>query len=378
MLLAGDRIAVDVPHLRGASARDPGAAGRTHVIEKTERFLSVAALEHSAADPFRELQLLHAVHVLQKDGKSVGRREHVVGRGQSVHVHLTVEGGGGVGHRGLHPVQETVEKLTGHLVGAEAFLVQIVVDLFGIGGLEIVVLRVPERLFHLQRAGDVADDVAIAEIGSVDVVESAVVGMKRDAVEIVDVIGIRLVQLPAPADNVHAEVTGHAVAENDRIGLLLFDRLVGVPAEVDEPFRVSLRRMDQKTGFVAHFPDPDIVLPGLQHKVQIAVVNALDRDHQNTIPIVLRDLVVFRKIGRETVTSFFENVLNVRLRVEAADQAEDRFNPIFFHHPDCAVQRLFAEFSLFRFGCAPVAPYPSDRLSAETHVAERFLKSARK
>ena len=372
-----DRIAVDVQHLCRRLSGNPCAARRTHIVKESERLLSVPAQEHSGADPLGKRQLPDVIHLFQQNGERVRCGEYVVRRRKSVHVHLAVESGRRICHRRLDSVQESVEELTRDLICSETFLVQVIIDLFAVSGCKIIVFRVPERLFDFQCFGNVTDDVAVAEVHAVHVVEPAVIGMKCNSVEPVHIIRIFPVQLIAPADDVHAEVSGYAVAEHDGVRLCLFDRLIGVFAEINEPFRMSVRRTDEEPRLVAHFPYSDIVFPGVQDKIQIAVIDAFDGDHEHRVPVVLCDRVPLCQMRGESVLSFFEHLLYVRPGIEAADQTEDRFDAVFLHHPDCVVERIFAEFSRFRFGRAPVSPDPADRLPAEPHVAERLFNASR-
>ena len=134
--------------------------------------------------------------------------------------------------------------------------------------------------------------------------------------------------------------------------------------------------MDQQSRFVAHLPDFHLILPALQHEVEIAVVHPFDRHHQHAVAVVAGHLVPLRQIGGESVPSPFEHLLNIGLRIEAADQAENRFNPVLFQHLNGIIERRAAKLPLLRLSRAPVAPDPADRLAGEPHVAEGLLETA--
>ena len=333
MSAAGTFVSVEIEHPGAARSGSPSASRGAQVVEESQRSGAGFVGEDSGADLRTEIDRGEGLHAGQQEGERVHRRRKF-GHRHQIHnpVRPLEEGGGARRRRRFDPVEEAVEEVPLKLIRRVAGELPAAVDLPAARRGQIVALRVPQRSRFRQRRLDVLHTLRVEVERAVDVVQTAGVGVEGDGVEVVDVVRIGGVELFAPLDDVHAEVAGHPVPEQNGIRAVLFEELPGVFQVVD----VVLRRHAEDAGFVGHLPAADLAAPALPDKLQIAVVNFHRRQYRTHLPAG-RLVEIFIEIHRQLRTADALRPVTVQRFLaavdgEVADQTEERFDLILFEH----------------------------------------------
>ena len=190
-------------------------------------------------------------------------------------------------------------------------------------------------------------------VESVDVflvVAGIVVRMKRNAVDIVHIVGVGFAQAAAPAFVV-ADIAGVAVSEKQIILVFLLQNLVGVL----QIFQILLRSHQRVTRFVEHFPDLDLVSPGADAVVKITPVDVKRGiEHDDAGLGVFFDVLAV--IEERVIRRFSFRSLITEQEPHSGGDAEERFHAVFVIFVNGGADDVRREFARFAFDQNPSSP----------------------